>query len=129
MAEMVKQYRTKVRVNIEYFELSETYHTRIQQLDEIVELMIETLCSQRPTIAVAGDELPASLVKERLLKLDSSHIEYVMDSLKANTTPVRNIKRYLLTVLFNAPATIDSYYSAQFRHDYYGGGLVERRSM
>lgn len=117
---MVKKYRSRVKNNIEYFEISEDYAENIQQLDEIVDLMVETLCSTRPTLSVAGDSLPASLVKERLLKINCMHIQYVMDSLKANTTPVRNIKRYLLTVLFNAPATIDNYYTAQFRHEYYG---------
>lgn len=118
--DMVKKYRSRVKNNIEYFEISEDYAENIQQLDEIVDLMVETLCSTRPTLSVAGDSLPASLVKERLLKINCMHIQYVMDSLKAKTTPVRNIKRYLLTVLFNAPATIDNYYTAQFRHEYYG---------
>ena len=90
--------------------------------------MVETLCSQRPTIAVAGDELPASLVKGRLLKINAFHIEYVMDSLKKSTSEIRNIKRYLLTVLFNAPSTMDNHYTAQFQHDYYGGGHRERVS-
>lgn len=126
LTDMVKKFQSQVRNNIDYFELSEGYETNIEQLDEIVDLMVETLCSARPTISVAGDNLPASLVKERLLKITSQHIEYVMNSLKANTTPVRNIKRYLLTVLFNAPATIDNYYTAQFQHEYYGGGCAER---
>ncbi|MDD3212130.1 MAG: DUF6017 domain-containing protein [Eubacteriales bacterium] len=126
LTDMVKKFQSQVRNNIDYFELSEGYETNIEQLDEIVDLMVETLCSSRPTISVAGDSLPASLVKERLLKINSQHIEYVMNSLKANTTPVRNIKRYLLTVLFNAPATIDNYYTAQFQHEYYGGGCAER---
>ena len=126
LTDMVKKFQSQVRNNIDYFELSEGYETNIEQLDEIVDLMVETLCSARPTISVAGDSLPASLVKERLLKINSQHIEYVMNSLKTNTTPVRNIKRYLLTVLFNAPATIDNYYTAQFQHEYYGGGCAER---
>jgi hypothetical protein len=126
LTDMVKNFQSQVRNNIDYFELSEGYETNIEQLDEIIDLMVETLCSSRPTISVAGDNLPASLVKERLLKINSQHIEYVMNSLKTNTTPVRNIKRYLLTVLFNAPATIDNYYTAQFRHEYYGGGCAER---
>lgn len=126
LTDMVKKFQSQVRNNIDYFELSEGYETNIEQLDEIIDLMVETLCSARPTISVAGDSLPASLVKERLLKINSQHIEYVMNSLKANTTPVRNIKRYLLTVLFNAPATIDNYYTAQFQHEYYGGGCAER---
>ena len=120
--DVATQWRARVRTNIEYFDISETYASRIEQLDEIVELMVETLCSQRATIAVAGDELPASLVKGRLLKLNSFHIEYVMDSLKNNTSAIHNIKRYLLTVLFNAPSTMDNHYAAQFQHDYYGGG-------
>ena len=115
----VRKYRNQVKRNIDYFEISEDYAANLEQLDEIVDLMVETLCSTRPTLSVAGDNLPASLVKERLLKINCMHIQYVMDSLKSNTTPVRNIKRYLLTVLFNAPATIDHYYSAQFRHEYY----------
>ncbi len=126
LTDMVKKFQSQVRNNIDYFELSEGYETNIEQLDEIVDLMVETLCSSRPTISVAGDSLPASLVKKRLLKINSQHIEYVMNSLKANTTPVRNIKRYLLTVIFNAPATIDNYYTAQFQHEYYGGGCAER---
>ena len=117
--DQVRKYRSQVKRNIDYFEISEDYAAHLEQLDEIVDLMVETLCSTRPTLSVAGDNLPASLVKERLLKINCMHIQYVMDSLKSNTTPVRNIKRYLLTVLFNAPAIIDHYYSAQFRHEYY----------
>ena len=117
--DQVQKYRNQVKRNIDYFEISEDCAANLEQLDEIVDLMVETLCSTRPTLSVAGDNLPASLVKERLLKINCMHIQYVMDSLKSNTTPVRNIKRYLLTVLFNAPATIDHYYSAQFRHEYY----------
>ena len=117
--DQVRKYRNQVKRNIDYFEISEDYAANLEQLDEIVDLMVETLCSTRPTLSVAGDNLPASLVKERLLKINCMHIQYVMDSLKSNTTPVRNIKRYLLTVLFNAPATIDHYYSAQFQHEYY----------
>ena len=117
--DQVRKYRNQVKRNIDYFEISEDYAANLEQLDEIVDLMVETLCSTRPTLSVAGDNLPTSLVKERLLKINCMHIQYVMDSLKSNTTPVRNIKRYLLTVLFNAPATIDHYYSARFRHEYY----------
>ncbi|MEG0049965.1 MAG: DUF6017 domain-containing protein [Clostridia bacterium] len=123
---LADEYRRTVRRNIDYDDLTENSTLSEVQLDEIVELLVETLCSQKPTIAVASDELPASLVKDRLLKLNSTHIEYVMDSMKKNTGAVRNIKRYLLTALFNASATIDHYYTAVFNHDYYGGGSRER---
>ena len=75
--------------------------------------------------AIAGDDYPAEVVKSRFLKLNSSHIEYVLDRMRDNTTYVRNIKKYLLAALYNAPATIDSYYASLVNHDLYGSG--ERR--
>ena len=81
-------------------------------LDELVELMVDTVCSRRETIRIAGDDYPAEVVKSRFLKLDSSHIEYVLDRMRENTTYVRNIKKYLLAALYNAPATIGSYYTS-----------------
>ena len=125
--DVVNDYRRKVRCNIEYYELVDSPGLSKEQLDEIVELMVETLCSTRLTIAVAGDELPATLVKDRLLKLNCLHIEYVMNSMRKNIGAVRNIKRYLLTALFNAPATIDHYYTAEFNYGYYGDGRRERQ--
>ena len=97
-----------------------------EQLDEVVELIAETLCSRKKTIVIAGDEYPAEMVKEKLLRITASHIEYVFDCLKQNTTYVRNIKKYLLASLFNAPSTIGSYYSALVNHDMYGDGLRGR---
>ena len=94
-------------------------------LDELVELMVDTVCSRRETIRIAGDDYPAEVVKSRFLKLNSSHIEYVLDRMRENTTYVRNIKKYLLAALYNAPATIDSYYASLVNHDLYGSG--ERR--
>lgn len=90
-----------------------------ERLDEIADIIIETLCSTKDTINIAGDDYPARLVKEKMLKINSSHIEYVFECLKKNTTYVRNIKRYLLATLFNAPSTIDSYYAALINHDLY----------
>ena len=97
----------------------------IMSLDELVELMLDTICSHRETIRIAGDDYPAEVVKSRFLKLNSSHIEYVLDRMRENTTYVRNIKKYLLAALYNAPASIDSYYASLVNHDLYGGG--ERR--
>ena len=95
------------------------------RLDELVELMLDTVCSRRETIRIAGDDYPAEVVKSRFLKLNSSHIEYVLDRMRDNTTYVRNIKKYLLAALYNAPSTISSYYTSLVNHDPYGGG--ERR--
>ena len=86
-------------------------------LDEIVDLLVETVCSARKTIRIAGDDYPAELVKSKLMKLDSSHIEFVFDCISKNTTEIRNIKKYLLAVLFNAPSTINGYYTALVAHD------------
>lgn len=73
-------------------------------------------------IRIAGDDYPAEVVKSRFMKLDSSHVQYVMDCMKDNTTYVRNIKKYLLAALYNAPTTINSYYSSLVQHDMYGDG-------
>ena len=89
-------------------------------INEMVELIVETVCSTKKYIRVAGSDFPAEVVRSRLMKLNASHIEFVISCLKENTTKVRNIKQYLLTTLYNAPATIDSYYSALVQHDLYG---------
>ena len=81
---------------------------------------IYIMCSNREMIRIAGDDYPAEVVKSRFLKLNSSHIEYVLDRMRENTTYVRNIKKYLLAALYNAPATIDSYYTSLVSHDMYG---------
>ena len=80
------------------------------------------ICSARKVIRIAGDDYPAEVVKSRFMKLDSSHVQYVMDCMKDNTTYVRNIKKYLLAALYNAPTTINSYYSSLVQHDMYGDG-------
>lgn len=114
----VETVRELVLKNLEY-EYIKDHHDR-KRLDEIVELMVETLCSTKDTINVSGDDYPAQLVKEKLLRINSLHIDYVFECLKKTTTYIRNIKRYLLATLFNAPSTIDNYYSALVNHDLYG---------
>ena len=115
-------YREIVYGNIEYDILREDNTVNRDQLDEIAELIVDTVCSVRKTIRIAGDDYPAEVVKSRFLKLDSSHVQYVIDCMKNNTTYVRNIKKYLLAALYNAPATINNYYSSLVQHDLYGGG-------
>ena len=90
--------------------------------DELVELMVDTVCSNREMIRIAGDDYPAEVVKSRFLKINSSHIEYVLERMRENTTYVRNIKKYLLAALYNAPVTMDSYYTSLVSHDLYGSG-------
>ena len=118
-------YREIILENIGYEYLRQNNHIDRERLDELVELIVDTVCSARKTIRIAGDDYPAEVVKSRFMKLDSSHIEYVLSSMQENTTYVRNIKKYLLAALYNAPATISSYYTSLVNHDMYGGG--ERR--
>ena len=117
-----ESYRELMLENIEYDYLIQNHRLDRDRLDELVELMVDTVCSNREMIRVAGDDYPAEVVKSRFLKLNSSHIEYVLDRMRENTTYVRNIKKYLLAALYNAPATIDSYYTSLVSHDMYGGG-------
>ena len=102
-------YREIILDNIEYDILIQDPKMDRERLDEIAELIVDTVCSARKTIRIAGDDYPAEVVKSRFMKLDSSHVQYVMDCMADNTTYVRNIKKYLLAALYNAPATINSY--------------------
>ena len=113
-------YRELIRENIDYDGFVRERPYDAGQLDEMVELMVEAVCSKKGTIRVAGNNFPQAVVKSRLLKLDGEHIRFMFDCLKENTTQVRNMKQYLLTVLYNAPATIENHYAAQVNHDLYG---------
>ena len=110
-------YRDLILENIEYDTLTQNPRIDREQLDEIVDILLETVCTNRKSIRVAGDDYPAELVKAKFLKLGSHHIEFVMDCLRDNTTKVRNIKQYLRAMLFNAPSTINSYYASLVAHD------------
>ena len=118
----IRIYREILKENIEYDHLCERVGYDRDMLDEMLEILVDTVCSTRKQIRIGGQDYPNEVVKSRLLKLDSSHIEYVMDSLHQNTTKVRNIRAYLLTALYNAPTTISSYYTALVNHDLYGSG-------
>ena len=115
-------YREVIFENIGYEYLIQDPKMDREQLDEIAELIVDTVCSARKTIRVAGDDYPAEVVKPRFMKLDSSHVQYVMDCMRDNTTYVHNIKKYLLAALYNAPVTIGNYYSSLVQHDMYGDG-------
>ena len=117
-------YREMIRENIDYEGFVQERPYDAGQLDEMVELMVEAVCSRKETLRVAGNDFPQAVVKSRRLKLDREHIVFVFDCLKENTTQVRNMKQYLLTVLYNAPATIENHYAAQVNHDLYGEGAA-----
>ena len=114
-----ESYREMVMENIEY-DIIVTATNR-ERLNEIVELIVDTICSTQDYIVIGGDKKPAEVVKSQFCKLKSEHIRFVLDSMNENTSRVRNIRKYLMSVLYNAPMTIDSYYSALVNHDLYGG--------
>ncbi len=116
--ELTDAYRKIIKENIEYDCMVSRYGK--ERLDETMELMLEVVLSKRPYIRIAGDDFPREVVKGRFLKINSGHLEYVFDCIDKNTTKVGNIKAYLLAALYNAPATMDSYYRAEVNHDLYG---------
>ena len=118
----IESYRDLILENIEYDHLCREFTTYREDLDELVEQIVETVCAKRQTTRIAGSDFPHEVVRSRFLKLTSEHIRFVMDCMKKNTTDVRNMKQYLLTVLFNSPTTINNYYTAQVNHDMNAGG-------
>ena len=86
-------------------------------LREMQELLVDTVCSRRKMIRIAGDDKPFEVVKGQLMKLNSDHIRFVLMCLKENTTQVRNMRQYLLASLYNAPMTMHNSYAARVQHD------------
>lgn len=114
----LKAYQSLIKENIEYEYLLITYPTEKETIEGIYELIVETMMTSSEKILIASNWYPASLVKGKFMKLNYHHIQYVLDMLRSNTTKVRNIKKYILASLFNAPTTIESYYRAEVNHDF-----------
>ena len=108
--------RKELKANIDYERLRREYP--YDDIDDLLELMLDTVCSTAPAIRIGGSDIPTEAVRDRFLQLDSEHIQYVIDALKQTTTKINNIRAYLLTALYNAPVTIGPYYSAAVRHDF-----------
>ena len=116
-SEDYQAYENLVKETIDYESLEVTYHDDMRQVDEIVNLIVETVMCKNDKILIASNWYPASLVKKKFLMLTYSHIEYVLYCMHGNTTKVKNIKKYLLAALFNAPSTMNGYYQAEVNHD------------
>ena len=119
-------YREIILENIDYEILAADPQVDREQLDEITEIILDTVCTSRKTICISSDDFPAEVVKSRFLKLTASHIQYVMSCMKENTTRIRNIKKYLQSALYNATFTIGNYYSALVQHDMAADGQGRR---
>lgn len=116
-SEDYQAYENLVKETIDYESLEVTHHDDMRQVDEIVNLIVETVMCKNDKILIASNWYLASLVKKKFLMLTYSHIEYVLHCMSGNTTKVKNIKKYLLAALFNAPSTMNGYYQAEVNHD------------
>ena len=119
-------YREIILENIDYEILAADPQVDREQLDEITEIILDTVCTSRKTVRISSDDFPAEVVKSRFLKLNASHIQYVIACMKENTTHIRNIKKYLQSALYNATFTIGNYYSALVQHDMAADGQGRR---
>lgn len=117
-----EQYRELIRDNLEIDIRSQDRHYDLDRVNEIVEIMLDAVCSTSPTIRINGEDMPQPVVKSRFLKLDSGHIDYVLQAMNDCPSDIRNIRAYLLTTLYNASLTIDNYYSARVNYDFHGKG-------
>ena len=118
MGSEVEAYTELIKENLEWDLFREYYPYEQELLDGIFDLILETVLCKSESIVIASNRYPTAVVKSKFLKLNSSHIEYVIDCFKANTTKVHNIKKYLLATLFNAPTTMSGYYQAEVNHDF-----------
>ena len=116
----VELYRNLIHKNIEYWYFKRYQISQIENIDNIVDLMIDICVQEVGTVSINSNLMPVEVVKSKFLKLNSSHIEYIVDSLDRNPSEVRNIRNYLLTTIYNAPNTISQYYRSQVNYDMSG---------
>ena len=112
-----QQYRNYFVDSLEIECLKQRHQYSADQIDEILEILLDAVCSKRKQIRIAGDDKPVQVVKSQFMKLNYSHIEFVLGCLKENTTHIKNMKQYILAALYNAPITINNYYSSLVQHD------------
>ena len=114
----IAAYSEIIKENIEFDSLLQRYPYEHEMIQGIFDLILETVLTQGDKVLISSNTYPTQLVKSKFLKLNYSHIEYVMGCISKNTTKVQNIKKYLLASLFNAPSTIDGYFKAEVNHDF-----------
>ena len=120
-------YMALIRGNLDYeHHMKYGQHGDREMYEEIYETVCDVVCVKRKTIRINGEEYPYELVKSRFLKLNSSHVEYVMGCMRETVTKITNIRAYLITALYNAPSTMSHYYQQEVQHDMYGGGWEEK---
>ena len=118
-----ESYRQYFITQLDYQALQQQYPYQCRELEEILDILVDTVCSKNKTVRIAGDIKPLAVVKSQFMKLDYSHIQYVLDCKEKNGVEIRNIKQYLLAMLYNAPLTINNYYMAMFNNDRANGRI------
>ena len=127
MMDETSAYMALIRDNLEYeHHMKYDKYGEKEMYEEIYETVCDVVCVKRRTIRINGEDYPYELVKSRFLKLNSSHVAYVMDCMKDTDTKIANIRAYLITALYNAPSTMNHYYQQEVQHDMYGGGWAEK---
>ena len=127
MMDEADTYMALIRENLEYeHHMKYDRHGDREMYEEIYETICDVVCVKRKAVRINGEDYPYRLVKARFLKLDSSHAAYVMDCMRNTATKITNIRAYLITALYNAPATMNHYYQQEVQHDMYGGGWAEK---
>lgn len=120
-------YMEIIKENIEYeHHMKYAQYSEKELYQELYEVICEIVCVKHKTVRIGGDEYPYELVKSKFLKLNSSHLDYVISCMQNTTTKINNIKAYMVTALYNAPSTISHYYQQEVQHDMYGGGWSEK---
>ena len=114
---IIKQYENYLREKLSIDILIQSNPYEVGRINDIFDLMVDVLCSTAKTIRISGDDKPVDVVKAQFMKIDSGHMEYVLDCLKNQITDIRNVKQYLLATIYNAPLTIDHYYTAKVSYD------------
>lgn len=125
--EDVNAYMEIIKENIEYEHHMKYGRWQDKGLyEELYEVICEIVCVKHKTVKIGGNDYPYELVKSKFLKLNSSHLEYVIGCMQETTTKIANIKAYMVTALYNAPSTMNHYYQQEVQHDMYGGGWNEK---
>ncbi len=115
--ETLHAYQSLIKENLDYDSLLVSHPHDKNQIDEIVDLIVETVMCKSDKLLIASNWYSGALVRGKFMKLDYSHVEYVLHCMEGNTSKIKNIKKYLLAALFNAPSTINGYYRAEVNHD------------
>lgn len=117
------QYESYFWESLEMDILSQDTSLDQEALSAMVDLLVDVCCSRKKTIRINREDMPLEVVKSRFMKLKAEHIKYTLMTLENNTTRVRDMKQYMLAVLYNAPTTMNAFYQNWVQHDLANGSI------